>query len=85
MIRDPADGPVPSSRNVFLSAAERRFAPTLYDALLLAEKAWDQGWSKSNSVGEAIKLIQSHVQAASEYETRWNDIGLRGDERCGNV
>jgi pantoate--beta-alanine ligase len=49
-----------------LSAAERRFAPTLYDALLLAEKAWDRGWTKSESIGEAIKLIQSRVQAASE-------------------
>ena len=51
---------------MFLSAAERRFAPTLYDALLLAEKAWDRGWTKSDSIGEAIKLIQSRIQVASE-------------------
>ena len=51
---------------MFLSAVERRFAPTLYDALLLAEKAWDRGWTKSDSIGEAIKLIQSRIQVASE-------------------
>ena len=51
---------------MFLSTAERRFAPTLYDALLLAEKAWDRGWTKSDSIGEAIKLIQSRIQVASE-------------------
>lgn len=64
--RDPTDGLALSSRNAYLSAAERRFAPTLYEALLLAEKAWNQGRTKSDSIGEAIKLIQSRAQEASK-------------------
>lgn len=64
--RDPTDGLALSSRNMYLSTAERRFAPTFYEALLLAEKAWNQGRTTSESIEEAIQLIRSRIQAAND-------------------
>src|SRR6266550_2466576 len=74
--RDPTDGLALSSRNMYLSTSERRFAPTLYEALLLAEQAWDQGRTTSESIEEAIQLIQSRVQTANESPER---VGMKLD------
>ncbi|KAF8347906.1 Pantoate-beta-alanine ligase [Amanita rubescens] len=74
--RDPTDGLALSSRNMYLSTAERRFAPTLYEALLLVERAWNQGRTTSESIEEAIQLIQSRVRAANESLER---VGMKLD------
>ncbi len=74
--RDPTDGLALSSRNMYLSTSERRFAPTLYEALLLVEQAWDQGRTTSESIEEAIQLIQSRVQTANESPER---VGMKLD------
>ncbi|KAI6041329.1 Pantoate-beta-alanine ligase [Pisolithus marmoratus] len=52
--RDPVDGLALSSRNLYLSANERLFAGTLYQALQCAESAWSQGGSKEQSVSAAV-------------------------------
>ncbi|KAK2462710.1 hypothetical protein APHAL10511_005228 [Amanita phalloides] len=74
--RDPVDGLARSSRNVYLSAAERVYAPTLYDALRLAEQVWRQGRTKGDSVGEAMRLVQSRVEAARTRASEGVDMKL---------
>ncbi|KAF8635044.1 hypothetical protein AX15_000580 [Amanita polypyramis BW_CC] len=66
IVRDATDGLALSSRNAYLSAEGRRFAPTLYEALHLAEQAWNQGRTKGDSIKEAIKLIQSRSEEAGK-------------------
>jgi pantoate--beta-alanine ligase len=58
-----------------LSPSERRFAPTLYEALCKAEQAWKRGWTKGDCIREAVELIQSRVEEARK-EPQWVDIRL---------
>jgi pantoate--beta-alanine ligase len=63
--RDPTDRLALSSRNAYLSADERKFAPALFKALRCAESAWSNGQSKDQCISRAIALIdQVKAQAA---------------------
>lgn len=55
--RDPIDGLALSSRNVYLSANERRLAPVLFRALRYAESAWSNGECKDQCIEKAIAVV----------------------------
>ncbi|KAI6113001.1 Pantoate-beta-alanine ligase [Pisolithus sp. B1] len=63
--RDPVDGLALSSRNVFLSADERLFAGTLYQALQCAESVWTQGGTKAQSISAAVTVVERSREKAT--------------------
>lgn len=63
----PEDGNLAlSSRNAYLTATERRFAPTLYRALRAGEEAWKMGDSKEGAVKAARRVIEDEALKAKE-------------------
>lgn len=59
-----ADGLAMSSRNVYLTAEERRGACVLYHALKLAEKMWKGGETDAHRIRQAmIKLVEEEPVA----------------------
>lgn len=66
-VREP-DGLAMSSRNIYLSAEERRQAAVLYQSLLLAQKLWLQGERDAGRIRrEMTALIQGKPLANIEY------------------
>lgn len=63
--RDPVDGLALSSRNMFLSADERLFAGTLYQALQCAESVWTRGGTKAESVSAAVTVVERERELAA--------------------
>jgi pantoate--beta-alanine ligase len=61
--RDPSSGLALSSRNVYLSPAEMRHAPTLYVALQEAKRAWGAGATKGECLDAAAKVVQNERMA----------------------
>jgi pantoate--beta-alanine ligase len=59
--RDSASGLALSSRNTYLTDAERPFAPTLYRALKAAEDRWDVG----GSVRECLQTATDQIHAVA--------------------
>lgn len=59
IVREP-DGLAKSSRNVYLSEAERKEAPEIYKSLQLANKAVEQGERNPEKV---ISLVKAHLSA----------------------
>jgi len=55
--RDPTDDLALSSRNVYLSAQERKLAPALINALQGAQSAWLNGQSKDQCILTALAVI----------------------------
>ncbi|KAG6837570.1 hypothetical protein H0H93_006984 [Arthromyces matolae] len=62
--RDTSTGLALSSRNAYLTNDGLQVAPTLHKALKAAEKAWNTGSNKSESVEEAIKVIETEKAQA---------------------
>lgn len=56
--RDPIDGLALSSRNAYLTAAERQRAPVFYAALQKTAHAWATGTSKREAVRQALKQLE---------------------------
>ena len=63
-----------SSMNAYLSPAERKFAPSLYAALKLAESSWNEGLPKSDAVGKALAQLE-----LVKDEARKENIQLKVD------
>ncbi|KAL1408462.1 pantoate-beta-alanine ligase [Vanrija albida] len=74
--RDPETGLALSSRNAYLSAAERKVAPTLARALEAGRAAWSSG-----GTGEAIIEAATAVVKAEEERVKASgeDVDLRLD------
>ena len=52
-----ADGLALSSRNVYLTAEERRVAPVLYRALCEAQRLWEEGVKDAEALREEVRKI----------------------------
>lgn len=71
--RDATDGVALSSRNIYLTPAERQFAPALYAALQDAARAWAAGASKQETVQHALKRLEA---AKDDGAKRGVEIGV---------
>lgn len=58
------DGLAMSSRNAYLTPPERGVAITLYKALREAQRAWDEGCSKSEALARAGALVNGAISAS---------------------
>jgi len=56
--RDPTDGLALSSRNTYLTPAERQLAPALYAALQDAARAWAAGANKQECIQHGLKRLE---------------------------
>ena len=66
-VREP-DGLALSSRNVHLSAAERRAAPVLHQALLTARARWEGGERSAEALRQAmLEVLTAEPLATVEY------------------
>ncbi|KAL0580479.1 pantoate-beta-alanine ligase [Marasmius crinis-equi] len=64
--RDPSSGLALSSRNVYLSEDGKQVAPSLFDALTIAQEAWDKGVDKAGCIERAVNLIEQRKRDAQE-------------------
>ncbi|KAG6888868.1 hypothetical protein C0992_007264 [Termitomyces sp. T32_za158] len=62
--RDPSTGLALSSRNAYLTKDGLQVAPTLYKALRAAERIWNNGSTKAETVEEAIKVVEQEKARA---------------------
>lgn len=74
--RDPEDSLALSSRNVYLSATERKHAPTLIEALTAAR---DLHTRSSSCSGAQLKEIAENVVAAHVEQAKKDGVEMRLD------
>jgi pantoate--beta-alanine ligase len=69
--RDPLSGLALSSRNAYLSEQEKKWAPTLWNALGVGKKVFENvvgaGWNAERREGEeAVQDVRTQVRAAAQ-------------------
>lgn len=72
--RDAIDGLALSSRNVYLTSAERQLAPALYAALQAAARTWAAGANKRETVQYALKQLE-----VAKHEGKKQGVEIRVD------
>ncbi|KAH9995434.1 Pantoate-beta-alanine ligase [Russula compacta] len=72
--RDAIDGLALSSRNVYLTPAERQLAPALYTALRGAARTWAAGANKRETVQHALKDLE-----VAKHEGKNQGVEIRVD------
>ena len=72
--RDPTNGLALSSRNTYLTPAERQLAPSLYAALQEAATAWTTGARKLETVQHALRRLEE-----AEHEGEKLGVEIRVD------
>jgi len=65
--RDATDGLALSSRNTYLTPAERQFAPALYAALQDATRAWAAGGNKRETVQRALERLEAAKDEGAKH------------------
>ncbi|KII85924.1 hypothetical protein PLICRDRAFT_178229 [Plicaturopsis crispa FD-325 SS-3] len=78
--RDPTDELALSSRNTYLSPAERRVAPVLRHALVAARDAWGDGDAKAAAVGKALAVVEALKAQNPDVEVRLDYIEMNDAE-----
>lgn len=69
--RDPKSSLALSSRNAYLTSAERDMAaPTLYAALQAARQSWEAGLTKLQSIANASRIVEQKNQQLSQIELK---------------
>ncbi|KAG9035701.1 pantothenate synthase [Tulasnella sp. JGI-2019a] len=72
--RSPTDGLALSSRNAYLSPIERSFAPTLFNALTEAQRAWENGSTRSACLRRANEIVGNAI-----VESEKKGVSMRSD------